>query len=263
MLKCCSLYSGSSGNSFLVQTEKTKLLVDCGVSCKKIENALKQLSIVPNDIDAILITHEHIDHTKSLGSLSTKYNIPIYINPKTWMAVRSANEKLSNAKIHLFNNDEQFKLNDLIVFPFSTPHDAADPCGFSISKDGKKISIATDLGHITDEIMTNLKNSSLLLLESNYDSNILQYSSYPYMLKKRIAGPNGHLENCITGKTIAHLIPFGLEKALLIHLSRENNFPDLAYKTVTEELEKLNFNNSQISLEIAPHDFPSKFLSIN
>ncbi len=263
MLNCCSLYSGSTGNSFFVQTENTKILIDAGVSCKKIEKALEALNISLNDIDAIFITHEHIDHTKSVGLLSSKYNIPIYTNEQTWHSLLEQNNKLQKCTVNFFKNDTSFNFNDLEVFPFSTPHDAVNPCGFNIFKDKKKISFATDLGHISKNIIKCLENSSLLMLEANYDFNVLQYSSYPYKLKQRIAGPKGHLENSVTGQTIAHLINSGLEKALLIHLSKENNFPELAYKTVIEELKKQNYMENSISLNVAPRDFPSKLFQIS
>lgn len=262
MLQCCSLYSGSTGNSFFVQTECTKILIDAGVSCKKIETALNTLNINPLDIDGIFITHEHIDHTKSIGTLSCKYNIPIFANSETWKCLLSSNAKLLKCNINFFENDKSFDFKDLRIFPFSTPHDAANPCGFNIFKDNKKISIATDLGHVSPRIIQCLENSCFLMLESNYDSNVLKYSSYPYILKKRISGPNGHLENCDTGKTIAHLINSGLKNALLIHLSKENNFPELAYKTVIEELEKQNCTENSISLNVAPRDCPSNFFQI-
>ena len=146
--------------------------------------------------------------------------------------------------------------------PFSTPHDAANPCGFNICKDGQKISIATDLGHISQDLIKCLENSSFIMLEANYDSNVLKYSSYPYLLKKRISGPNGHLENCITGKAIAHLINSGLQNALLIHLSKENNFPELAYRTVVEELQRKNYFENTISLNVAPRDLPSQLFQV-
>lgn len=260
MFKCCSLYSGSSGNSFLVQTNHTKILVDAGVSCKKIETALNTIDINPHDIQAILITHEHIDHTKGLGVLSTKYNIPIYANEKTWDNIKSDKISYSNRKI--FTNNKKFDIDDLNIFPFSTPHDAADPCGFNIFNDGKKLSIATDLGNMTKSVFQCLENSSLIMLESNYDVNILKYSPYPYRLKKRIASSMGHLENCMAGKTISHLIDKGLKNAVLIHLSKENNFPELAYKTVLEELEKNNFSESDVNISVAPRDTPSNFIQI-
>lgn len=262
MLKCCSLYSGSTGNSFFIQTENTKILVDCGVTCKRLENALTSLNTSLSEIDGVFITHEHIDHTKCLGMLASKYHIPIFVNPETWIAISSNNTKLSNINVNLFKNEEHFEFKDLKILPFSTPHDAANPCGFNIFKNEKKISIVTDLGHISNNVVKHLENSVFLMIEANYDSDVLKYSHYPYMLKKRIAGTNGHLDNCVTGQTIAHLINSGLENALLIHLSKENNFPELAYKTVLEELHKKNILENSISLNVAPRDYPSNFFQI-
>ena len=262
MLKCCSLYSGSSGNCFFVQTEDSNILIDAGVSCKKIETALNSLDVDPNNIDAIFVTHEHIDHIKSIGLLSSKFHIPIYTNIETWTSIVNSNQKLENSSVKFFTNDKEFKFNDLTVQPFSTPHDAANPCGFNIFKDKKKISIATDLGHISPDIIKKLENSSFLMLEANYDLNVLQYSSYPYLLKQRISGPNGHLENSVAGQAITHLVKGGLENALLIHLSKENNFPELAYKTVVDELHKENLSEKDLSLNVAPRDLPSKFFKI-
>ena len=262
MFECCSLYSGSSGNSFFIQTENTKILIDAGVSCKKIENALDSLNVTLDEINAIFITHEHIDHTKSVGLISSKYNIPIYTNIEAWNALISSNQKLENSSVKFFKNDSNIFFQDLKITPFSTPHDAANPCGFNIFKDNKKISIATDLGHVSPKIIQSLENSSFLMLEANYDINVLKYSSYPYSLKQRISGPNGHLENNATGKTIAHLVKGGLENALLIHLSKENNFPDLAYKTVMEELQMEKISENYLSLNVAPRDFPSKLFKV-
>lgn len=261
MLKCCSLYSGSSGNSFLVQTNHTKILIDVGVSCKKIETALSNLNVSPYEIQAILVTHEHVDHTKGLGILSSKYNIPIYANEKTWKHINS--EKILPDNKKFFINNKQFDISDLSVLPFPTPHDAADPCGFNLYNKDKKISIATDLGNITEDVFKHLENSSLVLLESNYDKNILKYSPYPYLLKQRISSPIGHLENCVTGQTIAKLVDSGLKNALLIHLSKENNFPELAYKTILEELQKENLTEKDININVAPRDNPSQMISVN
>lgn len=260
MLKCCSLYSGSSGNSFLIQTNHTKILIDAGVSCKKIETALNSLNVSPDEIQAVLVTHEHVDHTKGLAILSSKYNIPIYANEKTWERINS--DKISDTNKKLFTTNTTFDISDLIISPFSTPHDAADPCGFNIYNNSKKISIATDLGNITETVFNSLKSSSLIFLESNYDKNILKYSHYPYRLKRRIDSPIGHLENCIAGKTIAKLIDFGLKDAFLIHLSKENNFPELANKTVWEELQKFQFSTNDVSINVAPRDNPSEIIDV-
>ena len=251
MFKFCSLFSGSSGNSLFVQTDKTKILVDCGESAKKIVSSLSDIDINIEDIDAILVTHEHIDHVKSLGTLSKKYDIPVYTNLETLNAMPEQINKIKTDNIHLFDFSKDFSVGDLQVHPFSIPHDAANPCAFNLFKNNKKISIATDIGHITPEIIKNLEKSTFLLLEANYDPNILKCSPYPYQLKQRISGPNGHLSNNMAGETISHLLDTGLKKAMLGHLSKENNFPELAYKTVMEEIINNNANEKDLNLSVA------------
>lgn len=251
MFNFCSLFSGSSGNSLFIQTNKTKILVDCGESAKKIVNSLLDIDIKIEDIDAILVTHEHIDHVKSLGTLSRKYNIPIYTNIETLNAMPEQVKNLKMDNIHLFNFSLDFCIKDLLIHPFSIPHDAANPCAFNIFNGNNKISIATDIGHITPEIISCLEKSTFLLLESNYDSNVLKCSSYPYYLKERISGPYGHLSNDVAAKTILHLTNSGLKKVMLGHLSKENNFPELAYKTVIDELINNNYSEKNIQLSVA------------
>ena len=190
MFNFCSLYSGSTGNCLFVESDKSKLLIDVGVSAKKITDALTSINVSINEIDAILISHEHSDHTKSLHTIANKYNIPIYANPKTLSALPEQYAKINKDLINYFNPSEKFCINDLEIIPFPIPHDAANPCGFNIYNNGKKISIATDLGHMNKSILSYLKNSNFIMLESNYEPSVLQYSSYPYMLKKRIDGPN-------------------------------------------------------------------------
>ena len=261
MFRFCSLYSGSSGNSLFVESDTTKILIDCGESAKKIISALSQIEINIEDITGILITHEHIDHVKSLATLSTKYNIPIYIHKETFNALAEQKSKIKIENVNFFDFSKNFNVGDLKIHPFPTPHDAASPCGFNIFKGRKKISIATDLGHITPEIMTNLEKSKFILLESNYDPNTLKCSSYPYPLKERISGPYGHLSNEVAGKTISHLMNFGLETAMLGHLSKENNFPELAYKTVMEEIIN-NKKEKNINLSVATRYTPSSIIDI-
>lgn len=262
MFKFCSLYSGSSGNSLLLQTSNTKILIDAGESAKKITEALSTLNIAPNEIDAILVTHEHSDHVKGLGTLSKKNNIPVYANSNTWDAMEEQSSKIDNSNKKNFNPNESFEVGDIKVEAFKIPHDAANPCGFNFFYKDKKISIATDIGHMTSDIIHKLEDSSFLLLEANYDPNILKYSKYPYLLKERISGPNGHLANSDAGKTISHLIYSGLSNAMLGHLSKENNFPELAYKTVVEELIENKFDENKINIGVASRIAPSPIIDL-
>lgn len=259
MLKFCSLYSGSTGNSLYVESDNTKLLIDAGVSAKKISDALTSINVDISNINGILITHEHTDHIQGLNVISKKYNIPIFANEKTW---KSMEDKVNAKNKYFFINSKEFEIGDLKIHPFDIPHDAADPCGFNIYNKDKKISIATDLGHITESIIGNLENSSFIMLESNYDPEVLKCCSYPYNLKVRIAGPNGHLPNSLAGKTIAHLIHTGLKSVTLGHLSKENNFPELAYNTVLEELRFQNISIDSIQLNVASRFQPGPFMEV-
>ncbi len=262
MLKFCSLYSGSSGNSLFVETPTTKLLVDAGESSKKIENALNNLNIDANNIDGILVTHEHIDHIKGLGTFAKKFNIPVYANKETWDAMPEVAQKIEPSCQNNFIPYEKFDIGDFKVLPFQIPHDAANPCGFNLFYGEQKISIATDLGHMDTKLIKYLEESEFVLLEANYDPNILKCSKYPYTLKQRIAGPNGHLSNEMAGKTISYLLKSGLSKVMLGHLSKENNFPELAYQTVVDELCNNNFDENKISISVANRHMPSNIVNI-
>lgn len=261
MLRFCSLYSGSTGNSFLVQSAETNILVDAGVSAKKIVEALEGLDIDVNNISGILVTHEHSDHIKGLGTLSKKYNIPVYTNAKTWGAMPNEKEKIEESNQNIIEIGKEFCIGDLQIVPFSIPHDAACPCGYNIINNGKKISVATDIGHITPKIMSYLENSAFALIESNYDPEVLRYSSYPFRLKSRIDGPYGHLSNASCGKVVSHLMDCGLHSVMLGHLSKENNFPELAYQTVANEV-CCAHDISNINIMVADRNCPSKFIDI-
>ena len=263
MLRFCSLYSGSSGNCLFVSSNNTKILIDCGASCKKICEGLASIDSNIEDIDAILVTHEHSDHIQSLGMISKKYDIPVYANVETWNAMEKQKEKISEANINYFYNDEDFVLNDLTIHPFSTPHDAANPCGFNIHNGKKKLSIATDLGHVTNNLLSNLEKSSFILLEANYEPELLKFSHYPYSLKRRILGPSGHISNEDSGNVIAKLmVKKDLKQVILGHLSKENNFPEMAYKTVAEQLMNNNQDLNEISIGVASRSIPGKIITV-
>lgn len=263
MLNFCSLYSGSSGNSLFVQSSHTKLLIDAGVSSKKIENALRDISIEPSSLDGILVTHEHSDHVQGLGTFSRKFDLPVFVNQETLDAMPKQRDKIPSNHIKTFKVSDKFSIGDLTINPFSIPHDAANPCGFNIWKDDKKISIATDIGHMTNTILKQLEESLFVMLEANYDPEVLRCSSYPFTLKSRIAGPTGHLPNEMAGKTLSYLLQSGLKTAMLGHLSKESNFPELAYQTVLDELiTNHNFDTNTMQLSVASRDIHSKLISI-
>lgn len=261
-MKFCSLYSGSSGNSLFVGTNDTRILVDSGVSAKKITEALTSIDVDIKTINAIIVTHEHIDHIKSLGTLAKKYGIPVYANLGTWNGIDNESSVIKIENKNYFKIGEEFEIGDLKINSFSTSHDAMDSCGFTIENDGKKIGIATDLGEITKEVLDNMKNSKFLLLESNYDPEVLKFCSYPYNLKSRIAGKKGHLSNNEAGQTISKLIEYGLEKVILGHLSKESNFPELAYKSVMNELSSKGIKEKEIEISVASRVEPGKVVNI-
>lgn len=263
MLNFCSLYSGSSGNSLFVETENTKILVDAGMSCKKIEEALNSIEVDLSSINAILVTHEHSDHIKGISTISRKFDIPVFATKETFEAIPDQTERIAQNNINFFKPSEKFFINDLEILPFSIPHDAANPCGFNITNSEHQISIATDIGHMTKSILNHLEGSKFILLESNYDTEVLRACSYPFKLKSRIASNTGHLSNDMAGKTISYLLKnSNLQTALLGHLSKESNFPELAYQTVVDELIANNCNENSINLSVASRNAPSKLIKL-
>ena len=235
MIKFCNLFSGSSGNATFVETDATKILVDAGMSCQKIEKALESVGTTLSEIDAILISHEHSDHIKGIEMITKKFDVPVYASQKTWEAM--SHLKVNNTYKHHFQIDQDFCIGDITVLPFSIPHDAADPCAFNLFHENKKITIATDMGHLDESLIQKMYASDILLIESNYDTDTLLCGPYPYLLKKRIQGDLGHLSNEVTSKAIKTLYENGVKHFVLGHLSKENNFPELAYQTVLNELQ--------------------------
>lgn len=261
MFKFCNLYSGSSGNCSFVGTDNINILIDCGESQKKILTALESIGTNINQINAIVVTHEHSDHVKTLGAISKKYNIPVYANEKTFNNMPEQTELIKEENRKIFNTDDHFEIGDLQIHPFHIPHDAAEPCGYNIYSENNKISIATDIGHMDNSILKKLEKSKFLLLESNYEPEILKYAKYPYYLKRRISGPNGHLSNQEASDTIIKLLSTGVNNIMLGHLSKETNFPELAYKTVMDEIINNKLNNN-LTLNVASRIKPSDIINI-
>lgn len=255
MIKFCSLFSGSSGNSIFLSFRGTKLLVDAGLSAKKIIGALASIGEDPRELSAVLISHEHSDHIKGAGILSRKFNIPVYANESTWKAMNPMLGPVSHTNTVCFITGLGFQIDDIGINTFPIPHDASEPVGYNFFADGKKITVATDIGHINLDLLKCLEASDLLLLESNHDVEMLRIGPYPWHLKKRIAGEHGHLSNESAGKVIAYMAEKGTKRFLLGHLSRENNFPELAYQTVSNALyEKKMCIGTDVMLDVALRD---------
>ena len=250
-MRICTLASGSSGNCLYIGTKEANILIDGGISCKRINERLEaQIGINAGDIDGILVTHEHTDHIQGLEVLAKRFNTPIYATCGTWQGINKRCNIDPNLSIAIGNN-QSLHIKDFNIEAFPTPHDAQDPIGFLINAEEKTIGIATDLGMLPSRIKNTLRNADALILEANYDEGMLRSGLYPSFLKKRILGPNGHLSNEVAGQGLLDIIGERTQKVILAHLSQENNLPSLARKTV-EEILKDNRIEHSFDLEVAP-----------
>lgn len=231
MIKFCSLFSGSSGNCIFVGTDNAKILIDAGVSGTRIATALQEIGENPQDLSAIFVTHEHSDHVASVGILSRRYNVPIYATEKTWVAMGKGPGKLQPENKITMDAGSEMVLGDLHIKNFSISHDAADPVAYTFTCGDKKVSVATDMGFVSDQVRENVMGSDLVLLESNHDVDMLKAGPYPYPLKQRILGQRGHLSNVAAADFITELALNGTNHIFLGHLSQENNTPECAFET--------------------------------
>ncbi len=263
MLKFCSLFSGSSGNSLFVTDGDTRVLVDAGMSGKKIIEAVKGIGEEPEKISAVCVTHEHNDHIKGAGILSRMFDIPIFANEKTWLASEDKLGKIEPKNRRIFVTSEKFSINEMCVNTFDIPHDASEPVGFNFFSRDKKLTIATDLGHVNKYIYENITGSDFVLLESNHDVEMVRIGHYPWYLKQRILSDKGHLSNELAGKLILRLVKDGMFKFSLGHLSKDNNFPELAFQTVSNVLERNGVKvGKDVCLDVVTRDRAGQFICI-
>ncbi|SCM82842.1 Metal-dependent hydrolase of the beta-lactamase superfamily I [uncultured Sporomusa sp.] len=227
------LASGSTGNATYIEMENTKLLVDAGISARRIKQSLDKIGTKIEDIDGVLITHEHRDHVNGLTTLLKKYNLPTYTQPDTWQAMYCRNA-LPETCCKLLS--DSFTIGKVKIEPFSISHDAADPVGFRLYAGSSKVCVATDLGFVTPTVKAALALSDAVVLEANHDVDMLKNGSYPWYLKKRIMSNRGHLANTDAGWTLARLDRKAHTHVFLAHLSQENNSLELAEKTVADIL---------------------------
>ena len=259
-LTFCPLFSGSSGNAIYVSAGDTRMLIDAGMPGKAIETALRTIDVLPENLTAIAVTHEHTDHTKGVGILCRKYHIPIYANERTFEAMAKTVGEIPKWDRRYFETGEDFYVNDLALHPFAIPHDAAEPVGYRIFAGGASVAVATDMGYMQKNVLKTLAGTQVMVLESNYDPSLLmQNPHYSLFLKQRIRSNHGHLSNEDSANSLLSLYETGVRHVLLGHLSAENNTPELALTTAVERLTEAGICvGEDITLDIAWRDRVSR-----
>lgn len=258
-LRFTVLASGSTGNATVVCSDEATVLVDAGLSMKKIEVLMKEREVAGDRVDAILVTHEHSDHIKGLGAFARKYRLPVYANEKTWGAMLRTVGELPDEQRKILPTDGVMEIADLRVESYAISHDAAEPVGYCFYADGVKLSLATDLGYVSDKVMSRLHNSDVIVLESNHDIDMLRMGRYPWNIKRRILGDTGHLSNEAAGEALCSLLSGSTRRVYLGHLSQEHNLMDLAKLTVNTILEDngVFYQKHEFELRDTYHDRPT------
>ena len=265
-MRMVSIASGSSGNCIYIGSDKTHILVDAGISNKRIQQGLNDIGLKGGDVDGILITHEHSDHIKGLGVLARKYQVPIYATRETLDEIRSKSSlgDYDRELLHPVCPDVDFVVGDLTVKPFSIDHDAANPVAYRVQCGERSVAVATDMGHYDQYIIDHLRDLDALLLESNHDVRMLESGPYPYYLKRRILGDHGHLSNENAGRLLNCILHDRMKKILLGHLSKENNYAELAYETVRLEIDEGDcpYGAADLSITVAGRDQMSEIVNL-
>ncbi|MFC4766573.1 MBL fold metallo-hydrolase [Effusibacillus consociatus] len=271
MLRFSVLASGSSGNAVYVETDKTRILIDAGVACKHIEAAMAEISVSLEDLDAILVTHEHSDHIKGIGVVARKViserrkkeydrlEVPIYATEGSWHDLHGLMKDYCEASRKVIAVGDQLEFEDLLIEPFPLSHDAREPVGYIFYHGSNKLTLATDLGYMSSRVKETVADSDAYILESNHDVNMLRVGPYPWYLKKRILSDKGHLSNEAAGEALIDIMSERTQDVLLAHLSQENNYPDLAEITVQGILEAAS---KKVRLHRTYPDKPTPLLEI-
>lgn len=251
-MKVCVLSSGSKGNTTYIESDNAKILIDVGNSAKYVKEKLEDIGANPSDINAILITHTHVDHIKGLRVFAKKYNIPVYITDIMFKSL----DFLDN---YVILSDE-FDINDIHITAIKTSHDAPDSRGYIVTGDEKSIVYITDTGYINRKYFDVLKNRNIYIMESNHDIEMLNNGSYPFNLRQRILSDKGHLSNYDSAKYLSSFIGDNTKCIMLAHLSEDNNTEELAYETLDNRLKKENIHVDKII--IAKQNKETEFISI-
>ena len=259
-MRLASIASGSSGNCIYIGSEQNHILIDDGISGRRVEEGLRTLELTPRDLTGVLITHEHADHVKGLGVLSRRYELPLYATEGTIQKIRSDRTlgEFPEGLFHVIEKEEDFTLGDLTVHPFAVPHDAADPVAYRVTCGQKRTAVVTDLGQFDERIVSELQDLDAVLVEANHDVRMLQVGPYPYPLKTRILGERGHICNEAAGQLLSRILHDKLKAVLLGHLSKENNYPELALETVKTEITmgESPYQASDFPIHVAPSETP-------
>lgn len=237
LVKTCALRSGSSGNAIFINGDQTRILVDAGVCCRTIEQSLEEIGETAGDLDAIVVTHEHCDHVSGVGVLMRRYKLPLYVNRATWQAMRLTIGTVDERLVRLIDTGKPFEIGNLSLKSFATPHDAAESVGYRIESSRGGVAVFTDIGELQEELLQTVAGCQAIYIEANYDHAMLLAGTYPAMLKKRISGRYGHLSNDDCATAVCRLLEQGTERFVLSHISKDNNYPELARLTVDSKLE--------------------------
>ncbi|UOQ46367.1 MBL fold metallo-hydrolase [Halobacillus salinarum] len=250
-LRFSVLASGSTGNAFYIDSGDEKILVDAGLSGKKMEGLLRQVDVDPAQLTRILVTHEHSDHIKGLGIMARRYKLPIYANEKTWKAMDGQIGKVPLDQKFIFNMEAAQTFGGIDVESFAVSHDAAEPMFFTFRKDGKKVALVTDLGYVSERIKKTVEGADAFIFESNHDVSMLRMGRYPWNVKRRILGDSGHVSNEDCAYALTDVITDKTKRIYLAHLSLDNNMKDLARMSVENVLKERGF---EIGSRIELHD---------
>lgn len=261
MVRFCSLSSGSTGNCVFIEHNGVRVLVDIGFSCKRTEELLNLIKIDPHSIQAIFLTHEHMDHIKGAGVFSRKYNIPIYATKGTWLQFAKISGDLRDENIQIISQNGFFKFKSMDINAFKIYHDANEPCGFTLYLDDKKLTTLTDTGIVDTNMINEIKGSDIYYIESNHDVDYLKRGPYPITRKKRILSKFGHLSNVDCAETLSNVLRAAGEYIFLSHLSNTNNTIQLSYNTVSDILRGYGIDTKKdINLHISPALTPSSMV---
>ncbi len=263
-MRICSIASGSSGNCIYVGSDDTHIIIDAGISGKRIEEGLNSLGLTTQDLNGILITHEHSDHVASLGVLARKYGIPMYATKGTIGGIMEQ-KCLGAIDESLFNAiSDDFSIKDLSIKPIEVSHDAAEPVAYRIEHGDGAVGVCTDLGTYDESIIRGFSGVDVLFLEANHDVHMLQVGRYPYYLKRRILSDRGHLSNENCGRLLCRLLHDDMKAIVLSHLSAENNLAELAYEAVRLEIlmDECAYGPSDFEIKVAKRSEPSQPIAV-